>query len=210
MATSTTRLQLLKPAIDDTVNVVTQLDNNFDIIDTNIGAQPCTTSTRPGSPYPGQQIFETDIGAVCIWDSVNSKWVQTNSTVKSNEVATLETLTGNNVFSNLTTVGPSVTIYAHKGQTFEISIGLRMFNSVQASGHSAQVGFDISGTETIAASTSHCVETLITSDITQSKTFTYTANNVEGNRTITCKYRINTSTDTATFLFRTLVVRAGS
>lgn len=60
MATTTTRLGLRKPAGSDTVSVTTDLDNNYDKIDSSIGATPCTASTRPSTPFQGQLIYETD------------------------------------------------------------------------------------------------------------------------------------------------------
>lgn len=72
-ATFTSRLGLRKPdgtAPDsDNVNVVTDLNDNYDKIDTHLGFYVCTSSTRPtGSDrFTGRQIFETDTKARYIW-----------------------------------------------------------------------------------------------------------------------------------------------
>lgn len=60
MATTTTRLGLRKPAGADQVNVTTDLDNNYDLLDNAAGALICTSSTRPSAPFSGQFIHESD------------------------------------------------------------------------------------------------------------------------------------------------------
>ena len=62
MATTTTRLALRKPAGADTVNVTTDLDDNYDKLDSVVGFTACTAATRPSSPFQGQAIYETDTG----------------------------------------------------------------------------------------------------------------------------------------------------
>lgn len=59
MATSTTRLGLTKPAGSDVVDVAV-LNANADKIDAAVGIVVCTSTTRPTSPFTGQQIYETD------------------------------------------------------------------------------------------------------------------------------------------------------
>lgn len=63
MATTTTRLGLRKPAGSDSVNVSTDLDANFDAIDTVIGSVYATKSTRPSTPFQGESVYESDTGA---------------------------------------------------------------------------------------------------------------------------------------------------
>lgn len=62
MSTTTTRLSLYKPASDgsELVNVVTDLNNNYDAIDLAMGFRIVTSSTRPSTPYGGQGILESD------------------------------------------------------------------------------------------------------------------------------------------------------
>lgn len=78
MATSTTRLALRKPDSDpitgDNVDVDLDLNANFDKIDNAAGAFPCTSGTRPSSPYHGQFIRETDTGRVYVRNATNSAW----------------------------------------------------------------------------------------------------------------------------------------
>ena len=59
---STTRLALNKPQGTDVVNVTTALINQYNTLDTNWEAFVCTSATRPGSPFTGMLIYETDTG----------------------------------------------------------------------------------------------------------------------------------------------------
>lgn len=66
--TLTSRTGLYKPASDgsDNVNVVTDLNNNLDRLDTYLGVLAVTSSTRPASAFSGQMIRETDTGRIYI------------------------------------------------------------------------------------------------------------------------------------------------
>jgi hypothetical protein len=66
MASTTTRLALRKPAGTDLVNVATDLDANYDLIDAVVGYTNCTSSTRPSTPFIGQGIRESDTGALLV------------------------------------------------------------------------------------------------------------------------------------------------
>lgn len=63
MATTTARLGLRKPASGDTVNVVTDIDNAMDTLDSVVGMTDCTSTTRPSTPFKNQLIRETDTGS---------------------------------------------------------------------------------------------------------------------------------------------------
>jgi hypothetical protein len=71
MATNTTRLGLTKPDFVDVVDI-SELNTNADDIDAAVGFTVCTSTTRPGSPWSGQPIFETDTGNSFVWDG--SAW----------------------------------------------------------------------------------------------------------------------------------------
>ncbi|MCX4232799.1 hypothetical protein [Streptomyces ortus] len=60
--TNTTRLGLYKPDPNDNINVTTDVNNNLDKLDVQVGTTVCTSSTRPNAPYSGQNIYETDTG----------------------------------------------------------------------------------------------------------------------------------------------------
>lgn len=74
MATTTSRLALTKPAGTDSVDIAV-LNTNADKIDASIGATICTSGTRPGSPYSGQFIFETDTSKTYVYNGGSSAWV---------------------------------------------------------------------------------------------------------------------------------------
>lgn len=77
MATTTSRLGLRKPNnTTDVVNVTTDISNNMDLVDAAVGYVVCTSSTRPGSPYTGQPIYETDTKLCYVWNG--SAWAIAN------------------------------------------------------------------------------------------------------------------------------------
>lgn len=74
MATNTSRVALRKPATSDNVDVVQDLNNNYDKIDLHLGTFICTSSTRPTGTdrFTGRVILETDTLQRLIWDG--SAW----------------------------------------------------------------------------------------------------------------------------------------
>lgn len=80
MPGATTRINLYKPGggstgtiTPDEVADIDKLNENFDKIDAAVGAFPCTSSTRPATPFQGQIIRESDTGKTLI--RVGSDWV---------------------------------------------------------------------------------------------------------------------------------------
>lgn len=71
--TLTTKLSLSKPDPNDLYDI-SIVNGNSDKIDTAIGITFCTSSTRPATPYVGQQIYETDTKRSWVWQSPS--WVQ--------------------------------------------------------------------------------------------------------------------------------------
>ena len=75
MATTTTRLGLRKPDPDpltgDFVDAQADLNDNWDNIDGKIGLVVCTSGTRPGSPFTGMTIYETDTDCVLFYDGTS-------------------------------------------------------------------------------------------------------------------------------------------
>lgn len=65
-ATATTRLGLIKPTpgTGEPVNVDTQINDSWDMIDYAIGTTICTNTTRPSSPFHGQLIQETNTNSI--------------------------------------------------------------------------------------------------------------------------------------------------
>lgn len=76
----TTRLSMNKPNPDpvtgDPVDIA-KLNENFDKIDSGIGATICTSSTRPIAPFEGQFIRETDTGRLYLCTNASGpSWTQ--------------------------------------------------------------------------------------------------------------------------------------
>lgn len=71
MATTTSRLSLRKPDPSDTVNVETDLNDNYDAIDTHMGFERRTDF--PATPFTGKTVMRSDQGDRCyIYDG--STW----------------------------------------------------------------------------------------------------------------------------------------
>jgi hypothetical protein len=67
MATTTTKLGLIKPDFVDVVDI-SDLNSNADDIDAAVGSTIVTSATRPGTPFAGQVIYETDTEDSLVWD----------------------------------------------------------------------------------------------------------------------------------------------
>lgn len=91
MATTTTKLGLVKPDGGDLVDIAV-LNANADKIDASAGPTICTSTTRPTSPYNGQLIFETNTYNQYIWVSATSTWARLGST-PAGSVVTLASAT---------------------------------------------------------------------------------------------------------------------
>ena len=86
MPASTTRLALYKPGggstgtiTPDEVADIDKLNANFDKIDAAAGASGYTSTTRPGSPFNGQLIYESDTRQMTRWDQGLGQWVLASS-----------------------------------------------------------------------------------------------------------------------------------
>jgi hypothetical protein len=68
MSTLTSRLRLYKPAADgsENVNVVSDLNDNWDRLDAMVSFVPVTSVTYPASAYQGEAFYETDTGEAYI------------------------------------------------------------------------------------------------------------------------------------------------
>lgn len=68
MATSTPKLALYKADPSEYVDVDTDINDNYDKIDANLPNFVCTSGTRPGAPFVGMVIYETNTGVTRLWD----------------------------------------------------------------------------------------------------------------------------------------------
>lgn len=64
--TLTSRLKLKKPDPVSGFVLVSEVNDNSDVLDANPGAFICTSTTRPATPFEGQRIYETDTEAELI------------------------------------------------------------------------------------------------------------------------------------------------
>lgn len=101
-STNTSRLGLVKPdpGTGEPVNVATQINASWDKIDAAIGATPCTSTTRPSSPFDGQIIRETDTRRMYVRNNTQSTWdeIRTFNTPAS-AVATIQTFTASGTWT---------------------------------------------------------------------------------------------------------------
>lgn len=75
MVQYTSKLGLYKPGggssgtntPDETADI-DKLNGNFDDIDAAVGVVICTSSTRPGTPWTGQIVYETDTNSFQVWN----------------------------------------------------------------------------------------------------------------------------------------------
>jgi hypothetical protein len=123
MATTTTRLGLTKPDFVDVVDI-SELNSNADDIDAAVGAAVVTSSTRPGTPWSGQLIYETDTERTLVWDGTVWEPVSsvapgsiTATELASNAVTTVKILNANVTRAKLATNLAAFT----KSTTFTVS-----------------------------------------------------------------------------------------
>lgn len=72
MSTQTTHLDLTKPETTDGFDTA-EIASNWQKVDDHPGVLICTTATRPGSPWTGQMVYDTDLPSYLCWDG--SAWV---------------------------------------------------------------------------------------------------------------------------------------
>lgn len=207
-STTTSRYGLVKPTAGtaEPVNVTTQLDDNWDKVDLNLGARVCTSSTRPGAPIAGMMIWETDKLALRVYDAVNSKWKLVNPITAQASITTAES-SASTTYVDLTTVGPAVTLYMTAGQKAFIYVKARQVVSA-AGANSPHMSWAVSGTETVAAADAddnESVNNVQVADATYVALGTFTASAVDGDRTFTAKYRV-TGAVTGTWRNRRIIV----
>lgn len=86
------------PGVGDPISRA-ELNANFLAIDTLAHAVVCTSATRPGSPYAGQVIYETDTRLAYIRNTANTAWLLIGGIPSVSSTATvLSPYTGQVVF----------------------------------------------------------------------------------------------------------------
>lgn len=94
MSALTARLGLYKPAGGELINVITDLDNNLDKLDSSVGFVPATSATRPTAVFSGMSIRETDTGRLYVSDGstpASGSWTKQLLLVNTPALVTLTT-----------------------------------------------------------------------------------------------------------------------
>jgi hypothetical protein len=110
VSTSTTRLNLTKPASSENVSI-TILDDNFDLIDAAVATTVGASSARPASAFNGRMFYGTDSDKLYINTAANASTVASWDDPVANGLANI----GNLSIGGALTVGNGVTISAGKG-----------------------------------------------------------------------------------------------
>lgn len=193
--TSTARFGLIKPTggTAEPVNSGAALNTNSDTIDANLGCFVCTSSTRPAG-IAGRLIFETDTGAVRMYNGVTGKYILVNPIGDADAKTNAET-TASGTYVDLTTVGPAVTLYMMAGQR---ALVLTKSRQNPQTSSTSFMSYAVSGTETVAAPAGtpivHEQEVVGgTGDASYSAESMFVASAADGNRTFTAKYRAGTA-----------------
>lgn len=121
-----------------------------------------------------------------------------------NDIATTQTTTSS-PFVNLTTAGPTISNLAFTAGQTALVIVSAVASISGGPGHSAQMGFQVTGAASQAPQAADCAETQSIEDATITRISVFTAS-VAGNYTFQAKYGAVNNT-TASFGNRRLIVR---
>lgn len=131
---STTRLTLYKSKSDgsELVNYTQDLGQNWDKVDTAVGYQVVTSSTRPATPYPGKPITESDTGYRTLFSNgtspASASWVEIpNSSATFNN--NLKLASGKQV--NINASGSTASFAAVNAATTTDALSLRVTGDTQ-------------------------------------------------------------------------------
>jgi hypothetical protein len=141
MATSTTRLGLVKPLTSENYDV-TIVNSNSDKVDAAMGFAPVTSGTRPAAPFNGQTIRETDTGKTYFHNGstpASAGWVQIPNVSSNIDL-------GSSVVINW---GADVNLYRSAANTLKTDDAFIALGQISASG-----GLVVTGNETVSGSSS--------------------------------------------------------
>lgn len=111
MSTLTTRLNAVKAASSENVDVTLHINNAYDIFDAAVAATVGASSARPASAFNGRLFYATDTDKLYVNEAANASTVA----VWSDPVAQALAVITNLSISGALTVGNGVTISAGKG-----------------------------------------------------------------------------------------------
>lgn len=187
------------------------LDNAYGIGSLKPGV--CTSTSRPGSPFDGQVIYETDTDLVKAWNG--SSWVTVGpTTVPADAITaigqaliTTNQLTSSTSYTDLSTVGPTVTVTTG---TTAIAIWGGRYDDDTNAGADGYMSVAVSGASTVAASDNYAAYGFQgfggNNQLPIVTSYRFTGLTA-GSNTFTAKYRRVGGTN-AGFAFRWLIVMA--
>jgi len=162
MATFTTRLQLEKPATSDQMNIGDLvLSTNYKLIDDNAGAPTFTSGTRPGTPYTGRVIFESDTSHLRFYNG--TKWAYLGNTNSARDIIQSNTDTTSSAATSTEILHRSKTFNAVQGRRYRIDWALFGEKSTEVQGR-----YNIKARWAAGASVAN-TDTLIASHITRTQ-----------------------------------------
>ena len=156
------------------------------------------TIVRQGVGTNGQVLTANSAQA----DGVEWTTISTSPTVVSARIETSQTTTNESSFTDLGTVGPTVTLTTGTKALVTITCETQQITG----GVFGLVGFAVSGATTIAADTARCVRIAGTGSNSQSSCTFMLSNLNAGSNTFTLKYRGSGGGFTHTFLNREIIV----
>lgn len=119
MSSYTSRLGLRKPDPTDPESVITDVDNNLQLIDDKINANIFTSSTRPVTPHHGQTIYESDTHLLAIY-LTGTGWVYIGGQAYARGKRAVITSDVDSSSTSTSEIGPfiSVTFTAESGRRY--------------------------------------------------------------------------------------------
>lgn len=206
MATTTTRLSLRKPADDDTVDVKTDISDNMDTIDNNIGFERRTDF--PTSPYTGKTVMRSDQGDRCyVYDGTNWEEVLVVSSIMAPQTSTSlsERNTTSQTYTNLEPTVELTFVAPPSGAIYVTVIAALESVSPASAGASYEIReTNVSGSVVIAAADSRGVS--VQDDHFVRCSSRSVATGLTAGNTYYIRLLCRTSANTATFFQRGLLI----
>ena len=111
MSTLTTRLNMVKAASSENVNVTTHINNNLDILDSYALTTTGASASRPASAVNGRMYYATDSNKLYVNEAANASTVASWSDPVADGFASIVNLT----ISGSATIATGLTVTAGKG-----------------------------------------------------------------------------------------------
>jgi len=109
--------------IPEISNVLTAISDQSQAIDDKAFVTSCTSGTRPGTPYTGQLIYETDTGNIMRYSGSVWTYVSNKNQPRGLMGFIFSTSVGTTIGSNQETAGLSLTFNAINGREYQVIYG---------------------------------------------------------------------------------------